>query len=103
MDLQNTTLNINCHRCGKKITLTFNTIQCPKCGEMFDPEAIKRIFYNYESRLANSKAYKVGNAIEKTGNGLNSFGIFLSSLGCVIMGIPLLIILVWFILSMLKS
>ena len=103
MDLQNTTLNINCPHCGEKITLTFNTIKCPKCGGTFEPEAVKRFFYNYESRLANSKSYKVANAIEKTGNGLTGFGNFLSSLGCAIMGIPLLIILVWFILSMLKS
>ena len=103
MDLQNKTLNINCPHCGKKITLAFNTIKCPKCGGTFEPEAVKRFFYNYESRLANSKSYKVANAIEKTGNGLTGFGNFLSSLGCAIMGIPLLIILVWFILSMLKS
>lgn len=103
MDLQNKTLNINCPHCGKKITLTFNTIKCPKCGGTFEPEAVKRFFYNYESRLANSKSYKVANAIEKTGNSLTGFGNFLSSLGCAIMGIPLLIILVWFILSMLKS
>ena len=103
MDLQNKTLNINCPHCGKKITLTFNTIKCPKCGGTFEPEAVKRFFYNYESRLANSNSYKVANAIEKTGNGLTGFGNFLSSLGCAIMGIPLLIILVWFILSMLKS
>ena len=103
MDLQNKTLNINCPHCGKKITLTFNTIKCPKCGGTFELEAVKRFFYNYESRLANSKSYKVANAIEKTGNGLTGFGNFLSSLGCAIMGIPLLIILVWFILSTLKS
>ena len=103
MDLQNKTLNINCPHCGKNITLTFNTIKCPKCGGTFKSAAVKRFFYNYESRLANSKSYKVANAIEKTGNGLTGFGNFLSSLGCAIMGIPLLIILVWFILSMLKS
>lgn len=102
MELQNTKLNINCPHCGKKITLTFNTIECPKCRGIYEPEAVKRIFYNYESRLANSKAYKVANAVEKTGNGLTGFGNFLSSLGCAIMGIPLLIILVWFMLSMLK-
>lgn len=103
MDLQNTTLNIICPYCSKNITLTFNTIRCPKCSGTFEPESIKRIFYDYESRIANSSAMKFANSMETTGKALDSFGSFLSSLGCVIMGLPVMIILIWFIVHMLNS
>lgn len=103
MDLQNITLNITCPHCSENITLTFNTIRCPKCAGAFEPESIKRIFYDYESRMANSSAMKFANSMESTGKALDKFGSCLSSLGCVIIGLPVMIILIWFIIHMLNS
>ncbi|MBS7577486.1 MULTISPECIES: hypothetical protein [unclassified Enterococcus] len=97
MDIENKTFNIECPNCKKKITLTFHTVKCPKCGITYDEKEVKQAFYNYESTVENSKLYKFGQYMEKSGEGMNQAGKTIGQLGCFIFFLPLLIFLIWFI------
>ncbi|MCO8241144.1 hypothetical protein NKE68_04185 [Streptococcus suis] len=93
MDIKNEKLGYVCPSCNKKIILTFHTIQCPLCHAQYDTDQVKRIFYNYESQVENSKFTQVGNSLQSVGAGLKETGSCLQNLGCFIFGIPFLFIL----------
>lgn len=89
MDIESEVLKIDCPICKNKILLTFNTTSCPKCGVNYNPDDVHKVFYDYQSKLINSKSYqrnknagKVFNSMEKTGNAL-------SQIGCALMMIPI--------------
>lgn len=102
MDLENERIKINCNFCKKDFILTFNTTQCPNCGGKFSPEEVHQVFYNYESRLANSKLYRAGEKMQKSGERIEKTGSFISQIGCFIFMLPLGLFCIWLIMNMFK-
>lgn len=100
MNLENARLKLKCNNCGNNIILTFHTRKCPKCGIEFTQEEVEQVFYDYESRVENSKATQIGNALEGAGDVIQGCGQAISSLGCLIICILLLIPLLHFIFSL---
>lgn len=101
MDIEKEKLKLKCNSCQKDFYMTFNTTHCPNCDAQFNPEDVHKIFYDYESRLANSKLYRFGEKMEKTGNTIESAGGFMQQLGCFIFMIPIGLFCLWVIFSML--
>ncbi|MGO5954316.1 hypothetical protein ACTQNA_07940 [Streptococcus pyogenes] len=93
MNLENTKLRTKCPSCGKSIILTFHTRRCPKCFLVFKEDYVKRIFYDYESNVANSAFTKVGEKMTSAGEGMEKTGNTIQQIGCIIMLIPIVYIL----------
>lgn len=102
MDITKERLKVTCNGCQNKIVVTFNTIQCPKCGTKYDAEEVHNLFYNYETQLANSKAYNFGEKAEKTSKATSSFGDWIQTLGCLIFFIPGTIFLIFILKALLQ-
>lgn len=100
MDLENTKLKLKCNNCNNNIILTFHTRKCPKCGTEFTEDEVKQVFYDYESKVANSTATQVGETLEGCGTTLQGCGEAISGIGCLIMIIFILIPLLHFIFSL---
>lgn len=100
--MENERIKFTCPNCKEDIYLTFNTIDCPKCGFEFPEGSVKKIFYRLESARANSKLIQFGDKMQKTGTGLQNAGNAMDSVantmlsfGCLFI---VLIIVVLFIL-----
>lgn len=102
MDLEKETMKMKCDSCGKDFVLTFHTTKCPNCGATFNTDEVHQVFYDYESRLANSKLYQHSKKMEKSGERLEKTGETISQLGCFIFMIPIGLLCLWFIISMLN-
>ena len=102
MDIENKRLKMKCNSCQKDFFLTFNSTECPNCHAQFDTNEIHKIFYDYESNLANSKLYRFGEKMEKSGNNIAKTGDFIQQLGCFIFMIPIGLFCLWLIFSLLK-
>lgn len=89
MDLKNEKLEVECPNCRKKIVLTFNTTSCPKCGINYESEAVHKVFYDYESNLANSKNYQFADKAGKAADSVVKAGSCIEQLGCIIFLLPL--------------
>lgn len=100
MDIEKEHLKMKCDSCKNDFILTFHTIKCPKCGAIFDTNEIHQIFYNYESRLANSKLYQRGKKMQNSGKYIEKTGETISQIGCFIFMIPIGLLCLWFIISM---
>ncbi|MDT2661068.1 zinc ribbon domain-containing protein [Enterococcus hulanensis] len=100
MDIKKEKLEIECPNCKKKFLLTFNTINCPHCGMHFDQEEVHQVFYNYESKLVNSKAYKTGERFKKTGETMQKTGGALQQIGCFLFLLPLAVLCIWFLINL---
>lgn len=100
--MEGKTLKITCPICKKSMILTFNTTQCPHCHSTFDTDEVHKVFYDYESKLANSKLYRFGSYMEKSGNAMSGFGGFLQNLGCFIFLLPIGIFCIYILISLLK-
>lgn len=100
MDIQKRNLKVDCPVCKQKIILTFNTRSCPKCGVKYEVEAVQNVFYEYESKLANSKQYQITNKIGKVANGVEKTGSFLENLGCIIFLLPVALFCLYMLLQM---
>ena len=101
MDIEKEKLKLKCNSCQKDFYMTFNTTQCPNCHAQFNPEEVHQIFYDYESRLANSKLYRFGERMEKSGESIEKTGNVIQQIGCFIFLIPLGLFCIWLIFSML--
>lgn len=101
MDIKSKKIKLKCENCSKDFYLTFNTTQCPNCGIHFNSDDVHQLFYEYESRLANSKLYRFGEKTERVGDSLEKSGSFLQQLGCFIFLIPLGLFCLWLIFSIL--
>lgn len=88
MDIQKERLRINCPICGNKIILTFNSVSCPVCSSAFSEEEVHKVFYQYESQIANSKLANFGSNLEKVGNGMQKTGSSIQQIGCFIFMLP---------------
>lgn len=102
MNVENRRLKIKCPFCHKKIFLTFNTTKCPVCKEGFDSDAVHQMFYDYESQLANSKAYRTGEKLQKAGNAMENAGNTMSQIGCALMTLTIGVIFILIIMSLLS-
>ncbi|WP_142433414.1 hypothetical protein [Enterococcus mundtii] len=102
MDIEKERIKINCNFCNKDIILTFNTIQCPNCGSQFSSEEVHQVFYNYESRVANSKLHQFSEKMQKSGENMEKTGNTISQLGCFIFLLPLGLLCLWFLITMFK-
>lgn len=100
MDIEKKTLKMKCESCGNDFILTFNTVKCPKCGIAFNIDEIHKIFYNYESRLANSKLYQRSQRMQKSGERLEKTGETISQIGCLLFMLPIGLLCLWFLISM---
>lgn len=101
MDIEKVRLNTKCPHCKEDIVLTFNTTKCPKCHQPYDSEEVKTAFYEYESQVVNSNAYKAGETGEKIGQGLQDVGSCLQNCGCIIMLLPIVLLILYLFFSML--
>lgn len=101
MDIKNKRLKIKCENCSKDFYLTFNTTQCPNCGIQFNPNDVHKIFYDYESHLANSNLYRFEERMEKSGESIEKTGNAIQQIGCFIFMIPLGLFCIWLIITML--
>lgn len=101
MDIEKEKLKLKCNSCQKDFYMTFNTTQCPNCHAQFNPEEVHQIFYDYESRLANSKLYRFGERMEKSGESIEKTGNVIQQIGRFIFLIPLGLFCIWLIFSML--
>ena len=99
MDIKNEKLKVACKNCNKNIVLTFNSQRCPKCHTHFDTDEIHNLFYEYESQLANSTAYKIGNNLESIGAEGQKIGGCLSNIGCIIFLLPIALLLGYLFLT----
>lgn len=99
LDIKSEKLKVVCPNCNKNIILGFNTKKCPKCENPFDTEEIHNLFYEYESQLLNSTAYKVGNKLESLGNAGKEAGGCISNIGCIIFLLPITLLLGYLLLS----
>ncbi|MBO1141489.1 hypothetical protein FQS87_16390 [Enterococcus avium] len=100
MDIEKKTLKMKCESCGNDFILTFNTVKCPKCGIALNIDEIHEIFYNYESRLANSKLYQRSQRMQKSGERLEKTGETISQIGCLLFMLPIGLLCLWFLISM---
>lgn len=89
MNLKEEQLNIDCPFCKKKIVLTFNTLKCPSCSASYEKEDVHKVFYEYESQVANSNFTKIGNNAEKFGSGMQKTGSAIQQIGCFLFMLPL--------------
>lgn len=101
MDIEKERLNMKCEACQNDFILTFHTVKCPKCGAVFNPDEVHQIFYNYESKLANSNLYQYGQRMQKSGKRIEKTGETISQIGCFIFMIPIGLLCLWFIISLL--
>lgn len=89
--MENQILKLECYTCNKKFNCTYNTTRCPHCGARFNPDEVHELFHEYETQLANNKAYQFGNKMEKAGENINKAGEGLYNCGC---GLTMLVVIV---------